>query len=140
MQNEREKQSRRFFALIQKLNFIFADESFNELNTYFLLHLDTNESVSCLHNQDYVSISVQNTLEGYTFVDREQFNESKIFRACVVLLNRYATCDNVGTTESRQVGLLAADHGPLGMERATEHGSCAVNHKTKKKNRQNFSG
>lgn len=24
------------------------------------------------------------------------------------------------------------DHGPLGMERATEHGSCAVNHKAKK--------
>lgn len=42
MQNEREKQGGRFFALIQKLNFIFADESFNEMNIFFILRLGTN--------------------------------------------------------------------------------------------------
>lgn len=31
-----------------------------------------------------------------------------------------------------RIGLLVADHGPLDMERATEHGPCAVNHKTEK--------
>lgn len=35
MQNEREKQGGRFFVLIQKLNFIFADESFNETDLFF---------------------------------------------------------------------------------------------------------
>lgn len=40
MQNERKNQGKRFFVLIQKLNFIFVDESFNEMNTYFLMHLD----------------------------------------------------------------------------------------------------
>jgi hypothetical protein len=35
MQNEREKQGGGFFALIQKLNFIFADESFNEMNIFY---------------------------------------------------------------------------------------------------------
>lgn len=40
MQTEREKQGGRFFVLIQKLNFIFADKSFNEMNVFFL-RLDT---------------------------------------------------------------------------------------------------
>lgn len=31
MQNERENNARRFLALIQKLNFIFVDGSFNEM-------------------------------------------------------------------------------------------------------------
>lgn len=38
-----------------------------------------------------------------------------------------------------RIGLLVADHGPLDMERATEHGPCAVNHKTEK-SRWNSSG
>lgn len=42
MQNEREKQGGRFFVLIQKLNFIFADESFNETDLFFFLRLDTH--------------------------------------------------------------------------------------------------
>lgn len=49
-----------------------------------------------------------------------------------ILFHCSATCHNVGIT-ALAAGLLAADHGPLGMERATEHSSCAVNHKTKKK-------
>lgn len=46
MQNEREKHAGRFFVLIQKLNFIFVDESFNEMNTerYILLHLQSRQS------------------------------------------------------------------------------------------------
>lgn len=43
MQNERKKTRYKIFVLIQKLNFIFVDESFNEMNTHFFLHLDTSK-------------------------------------------------------------------------------------------------
>lgn len=46
MQNERKKQVGRFFALIQKLNFIFIDESFNEMKKF--LQLGANLK-TCFH-------------------------------------------------------------------------------------------
>lgn len=62
MQNERENQGKRFFVLIQKLNFIFANESFNEMNTCFLMHLDSNERVSFIHitNSIFQYVSLHN--------------------------------------------------------------------------------
>ena len=40
---------------------------------------------------------------------------------------------------ARGGSLLVAEHGPLDTGRATEHGPCAVNHKTEK-SRWNSSG
>lgn len=40
-----------------------------------------------------------------------------------------AICDGVGVG---WLGLLVAAHGRLDTDRATEHGPCAVNHKTEK--------
>lgn len=70
---------------------------------------------------------------GYVLVlSSEWFTGHKNIQSGLFYFIVSATCHNVGIT-ALAAGLLAADHGPLGMERATEHSSCAVNHKTKKK-------
>lgn len=48
MQNERKKQGGNFFALIQKFNFIFIDESFNEMKKILTIRREFKDALSFL--------------------------------------------------------------------------------------------
>lgn len=57
--------------------------------------------------------------------DGSSLNEANEFRELLY----DAMCGDVGTGGG---SLLVVEHGPLDTDRATEHGPCAVNHKTEK--------
>ena len=98
MQNEREKQGGRFFALIQKLNFIFADESFNETNLFFFYayaHIENSDLIFVIRREWGSCVSHCTFLQGDFCV---QFDGSSLDVANEFRELLYdAMCDDVGT-------------------------------------------
>lgn len=99
MQNEHEKQGGRFFVLIQKLNFIFASQSFNEMNIYFC---NFKRELNA-HDFIFVTRWMWILYLGVSLGDFCQFDFSERFDGLKLDVKNvfrellyYATCDNVG--------------------------------------------